>query len=307
MAESTAEPTTQGEPVIEVNEATDTDSSYGDEFTSYTASLTSSVLNYRRENGRAYHAYRNGSYLLPNDEAESERLDMVHEMMLTILEKKLFLAPIESSPQRTSSLLQRQVIGNDLSPTQPSLVPPNAKFIVEDIEDEWTYPPDHFNFIHARYLAVSIRDYPKLLKQSFQAVKPGGWVEFHDWDTMVDSEDGTVKGSSLEKYYREVIESFDEAGYSTRPGPQLEQWFKDAGFVDVHTKKFKVPLGIWPKTKYYKTVGAWNLAQAESGLEASGLAVLTRSKGWSKEEVAVFAAKARSDTKNPAIHPVFHL
>ncbi|KAL1969252.1 hypothetical protein VTN77DRAFT_9444 [Rasamsonia byssochlamydoides] len=29
-----------------------------------------------------------------------------------------------------------EVIGNDLSPSQPSLVPPNVKFMVDDVEDE---------------------------------------------------------------------------------------------------------------------------------------------------------------------------
>lgn len=62
--------------------------------------MTSSVLNYRHENGRRYHGYRDGSYLLPNDEEEADRLDMFHEMVLTIMKRKLFLAPIGPSPQR---------------------------------------------------------------------------------------------------------------------------------------------------------------------------------------------------------------
>lgn len=36
----------------------------------------------------------------PNDEEENDRLDMVHEMMLVLLDRKLFLAPIGSSPGR---------------------------------------------------------------------------------------------------------------------------------------------------------------------------------------------------------------
>ncbi|KAL1961620.1 hypothetical protein VTN77DRAFT_1395 [Rasamsonia byssochlamydoides] len=69
----------------------------------YTTSLTSSVLNYRHENGRRYHAYRDGSYLMPNDETEADRLDILHEMVLTMMDMKLFLAPIES-PQRVIDL-----------------------------------------------------------------------------------------------------------------------------------------------------------------------------------------------------------
>lgn len=39
-------------------------------------------------------------YLLPNDEEESDRLDMAHELNLKMMERKLFLAPIGPSPQR---------------------------------------------------------------------------------------------------------------------------------------------------------------------------------------------------------------
>lgn len=46
------------------------DSAVGDDVNSFTTSLKSSVLNYKYRNGRRYHAYREGEYLLPNDEAE---------------------------------------------------------------------------------------------------------------------------------------------------------------------------------------------------------------------------------------------
>lgn len=114
MAESTAQTnrsveqsTEQTNPThanIEVDlEATDIDSTYGQEISTYTASLTSSVLNYRHENGRTYHGYRDGTYLLPNDESEKDRLDMMHEMMLVMLDRQLFLAPIDS-PRRVLDL-----------------------------------------------------------------------------------------------------------------------------------------------------------------------------------------------------------
>ena len=41
------------------------------------------------------------------------------------------------------------VIGTDLSPIQPSWVPPNAKFVIEDAESDWLYSPAKaFDYIH---------------------------------------------------------------------------------------------------------------------------------------------------------------
>jgi hypothetical protein len=59
-----------------------------------TQSLTSSTLDFQYENGRRYHAYREGSYHLPNDENEQDRLDLQHELFRMALENQLFLAPL---------------------------------------------------------------------------------------------------------------------------------------------------------------------------------------------------------------------
>lgn len=47
----------------------DADSAYEGNSTAST-SLASSVFNYEYTNGRRYHGYRSGSYLLPNDDEE---------------------------------------------------------------------------------------------------------------------------------------------------------------------------------------------------------------------------------------------
>ena len=43
---------------------------------SETTSLTSSITHYRHENGRRYHAYKDGEYWGPNDEKQNEQLDI---------------------------------------------------------------------------------------------------------------------------------------------------------------------------------------------------------------------------------------
>lgn len=83
-----------------------------------------------------------------------------------------------------------------------------------------------------------------------RSVKPGGWVEFQDWDGQPFSEDGSLKGTGIERYFKEVNGAFESAGYEVRPGPKLEQWFKEAGFVNIHVEKFIIPYGIWPKDKH---------------------------------------------------------
>ncbi|TPX24833.1 hypothetical protein DIZ76_010277 [Coccidioides immitis] len=320
--EAIGQPANDRNDILEVDSrATENDSVYGSELSNYTASLTSSVVNYRQENGRRYHGYRDGNYLLPNDEQESERLDMIHHMLLTAIEGKLFLAPISSGVKKVIDLgtgtgiwaidfgekyPSAEVIGNDLSPTQPSLVPPNVRFIVEDFEEEWVYQPNYFDFIHARWLAGSTKGYLKLIKQCYKHLAPGGWVELQDWNPKPYSTDGSLKGTALEKYYDEVINAFTKTGYAVNVGPFLEQWLREAGFEDIVVKKFLVPIGTWPKDKYYKKIGTWTLLQFDSGgFEAGAMAVLTRFSGWTEEQVKDLSAKARSDMRNRNVHGMF--
>ncbi|QSS52071.1 methyltransferase [Histoplasma capsulatum var. duboisii H88] len=244
----------------------DSDSTYGDELSVYTASVTSSVTNYQRENGRRYHAYKEGRYLFPNDERENDRLDMHHALIRVVMKDRLFFSPIGDSPGRVIDLCtgtgiwaiefadlfpSAEIIGNDLSPIQPKLVPPNVKFIIDDVEDEWGYENDPFDFIHARYLTGTLKNMPRLLEQSFACLKPGGWAEFQDWDAMVQSADDSTKGTSIEQYFLNTLPAFESAGYSTRPGRYLEKWMKDAGFVNIQVHKHTVPLGTWAKDKRY--------------------------------------------------------
>jgi hypothetical protein len=81
--------------------------------------------------------------------------------------------------------------------------------------------------------------------------KSGGWVEFHDWDMQLRSEDASLKGTGIEKYYKAIIPAFEKIGYNPRPGPSLKQWFKDAGFINVHVTPYRVPIGTWAKDPYY--------------------------------------------------------
>jgi hypothetical protein len=80
------------EPGSSSDSGFDSGSLLGDE----TNSLASSILHHRIENGRQYHAYRDGAYWGPNDELAKEILDFAHHMYLLTLDQKLHLAPLQN-------------------------------------------------------------------------------------------------------------------------------------------------------------------------------------------------------------------
>ncbi len=62
------------------------------------------------------------------------------------------------------------VLGVDLSPIQPEWVPPNVKFMVDDVESPWLRPINHFDYVHARHIVMAIKDWPKLMRRVFEYV-----------------------------------------------------------------------------------------------------------------------------------------
>lgn len=72
-----------------------------------------------------------------------------------------------------------------------------------------------------------------------------------DWDAKPRSEDGSTKSTSLEQYYNCIIPAFERAGLVASPGPRLEKWFREAGFTDIHVKRYRLPMGTWPKDKRF--------------------------------------------------------
>ncbi|KAK2782269.1 hypothetical protein FQN51_004660 [Onygenales sp. PD_10] len=304
---------------LEIDDEITTDTAYDDELSQYSTTVTSSVVDYPTLHGRRYHAYREGRYMLPNDEQEADRLDIHHALINKVQGDKLYLAPLKGNPQRALDLCTgtgvwaidfadqhptAEVIGNDLSPTQPSLVPSNLKFVVDDVEDEWAYESKPFDYIHGRFLVGAIRDWPRLMRQAFNCTKPGGWVEFQDWDGQISSDDGSVKDTNILKLQDTVKQVFVDMGINCNPGAEYKNWLEAAGFTNIATKAIKVPLGTWPKDPNLKKIGALSLLQHLEGIEGIAIAPLTKI-GWSPEEIQALLTKARADLHDRKVHSYF--
>ncbi|KAL5622541.1 hypothetical protein FOBRF1_001791 [Fusarium oxysporum] len=298
----------------------DDDSAIGDDAASSTASINSSIMAYRTENGRTYHAFRESiNYVLPNDSSEQERLDLQHHLFTLTLGGKLYLSPIGGDKPLSRALdagtgtgvwaidfadahPETQVIGIDLSPIQPNFLPTNLQFQVDDLEDEWTFSYN-FDFIFARMMTGSIGDFPKFFTQSFNALSPGGWVECQDITFPAQCDDGTLKKDSyIDQWSSLMIEATNKFGRTAESAKFYKQQMIDAGFVNVTEVVYKWPTNRWPADPYYKELGFWcnhNIAGELSGLS---MVLFTRGLGWSPEEVEVFLAKVRTDMKDRRIH-----
>ncbi|KAG0154688.1 hypothetical protein PDIDSM_256 [Penicillium digitatum] len=290
----------------------------------YTASLLSDVKNYAYENGRRYHSYREGHYVLPNDEPEQDRQDLLHHVRNLVLNGRLFRAPLDNHIQRAldigtgtgiwaidfaDSFPSTEVTGTDLSPIQPSWVPPNLRFVVDDAESQWLYSPSRpFDFIHARDLGGAIADWPRLMRQSYEHLRPGGWVELQEFEVMLKSDDDSIRLAPALCEFLERLTQASEAFH--RPMNIAEghrQRLVEAGFEDVRDEVYKVPSSVWARDPVQKEIGRYNQCSLLMAVESYSLALFTRVLGWSNSETQVFLAGVRKDLKNPAVHTYCNL
>lgn len=178
-------------------------------------------------------------------------------------------------------------------------------FEVDDIEGEWTYAQP-FDFVFARYLMSAISDWPRLVRAAHANLKPGGWVEFQDYDAAVYSEDGSLRPEhAFQQWITTFIDASKSWGRDPSPGLGLEGWVKEAGFVNVRHEIFKLPIGGWPREKRKKDAGLFNLVQVLDGLEGFSLRLFTDFLKWKEEEVKVLVAKARENLKDKNIHMLY--
>src|SRR5262249_15278267 len=88
--------------------------------------------------------------------------------------------------------------------------------------------------------------------------KRGGWVEFQDWNTRIYSTDGSLTPENdLHVFHRLTCDAQERKGYNMSPGPRLKQWLRDAGFENVQSHKYVLPLSTWPKDKHYVSVSTF--------------------------------------------------
>ncbi|KAK5084926.1 hypothetical protein LTR24_007414 [Lithohypha guttulata] len=268
------------------NEVDDKDSAIGSDVSVYTETLRSSLLESIRENGRSYHRYHDGSYALPDDDREQERLDMQHEMFLRTFNHKLILAPLGNQPihhvldlgtgtglwaiQFADENPEANVIGTDLSPMQPSMVPVNYG--------------------------------PRLFRQAFDALRPGGWIEFQDASMPIRADDGTMDGTAWADWVDKFMDAMQKLGRDSAAPEKYAQWARDAGFINVTRVDFKWPQNGWPKNPALKELGRWHLINTLDGLHGFTVRPFTAVLGMSVEEVELLLMNVRKDIANRRIH-----
>jgi SAM-dependent methyltransferase len=182
-----------------------------------------------------------------------------------------------------------EVQGTDLSPIQPSSVPRNVHFFVDDAsEPDWVVPPSYFDYIHTRVLLGSFTDFKDIIGRAFHYLKPGGYMESQEIMPTPYCDDGTMPDNWPFKEWMATLDAAAmQADRPLRIASRLKRWYQEAGFLDVQEVVFKMPMNQWPRDRHLKILGRMSEDNWLSGLQALSLAPFSRTLSWSKDEIEV--------------------
>ncbi|KAJ5691958.1 hypothetical protein N7462_001381 [Penicillium macrosclerotiorum] len=292
-----------------------------EDFQSETTSIASAIARGRLENGRRYQATKEDDYWGPSDEKQFEAFEISHILFLVLdqdQENPLFRSPIGDSPKHILDIGTGQGswaidVADSYRPRSGPLpppvtwMPPNCVFEVDDVLREWTWRQP-FDLIHLRmmYGAFDNDGWNQVYKRAYNALQPGGWIEQVELDVRLYSDDGTLaQDSFLAGWGETFIGCSERAGRSLLTQETMLSEIEKVGFVDIHEKLIKIPLGPWARDRTLKEAGQLQLAHWNTALEGWAMWLLTKfgePTPWTTEEVQVYLAKIRLELKDPHRH-----
>jgi len=260
---------------------------------------------------------------LPSDEGESERLDVQHEHFLQTFYNRLCFAPGAPTAKRVldagtgtgiwaidfaEEYSNAEVYGVDIAPIQPPYVPPNCRFEIDDLEQEWTWT-EPFDYIFSRMMNASFADWNAYTRNCWEHLNPNGWVEMVDSVFPLGCDDGSLTPEhTLYEWSQLLLQASRKFGRSLADAKDHGQRLRDQGFINVVEKSFKWPTNKdWPTTKHLKNIGNWTHFNIDRSLEGLSMALLTRGHGWTQEEVLAYLPAVRKDMRDPTIKAYWHV
>lgn len=279
-----------------------------------------------REYGREYGTFRRSTiplpcpppvadpahreqYMMPHDERERDRLDIIHTMFKVIrpsatrltscppeMLERPWEGPFGASPRvldlgcgtgiwmidMAKAFPQAEFVGVDLHHMGPPSLPPNVTLRAPwDFETIWLLGEQSWHLIHLQMGLGSVSDWLGLYQKIFRHLIPGvGWFEHVEIDFQPRCDDGTLRPGRLTEWWDLYIKPVYEEG--KRPIHYDEARTRTnlhaAGFVDLQHEEYRLPLWGWTDNRDEQRARAeqraglwWNIAQSSGNQTTSGV------------------------------------
>jgi len=191
------------------------------------------------------------------------------------------------------------VLGIDVSPLQPTVVPPNLTFRIQDASEEWI---EQFDYIHMRDVAW-IRDFPLILEHAYNNLTPGGWIEFQEPNHSPSRSEYVLRTpSAMLTFWQTVGEGLKRMDTNLGNVEKLKDMLSDIGFVNVKEEVIEIPFGAWHENGELNSIGRIYEEAWLQNLEGLALRPLSKLDGWDQSSFKQFVERVRQMHKEPRAH-----
>jgi len=266
-------------------------------------------VDYVVENGRQYC----GDYFMPIDQAEQTRQYVMHQVFLKLFDLELTTVPLENPEyildvgtgigEWAIGMAEKypdcEVFGTDIAPIQPTQVPANIEFHIENGEEEWIRPADAVDLVHFRNMAGAFSDWPFIYQQAFHCIKPGGWIELLDYDDfMGDRNFLSLYPPDSYAYIltKGLIDAAGRAGKPMNVAHLDKSMLSAAGFVDVQERVYDLGIGDNASRSY----GKFWLFAIVTGFESVSMRLLSKYLDWDPDYIRELCDKVALETRELA-------
>lgn len=252
---------------------------------------------------------------MPNDDLEQLRMALLHQVFLHVLNHELTTVHLEDPKHvldigtgtgewaiRMAELHPKcEIVGTDISAiAETKGVPMNVFFEIEDAE-EWERLPDLYDLVHFRGMEGAFEDWRLMYENVFYSLKPGGYIEVQDLDTVngLDRFMSTFGPDSIVySLHRDLAIASEKSGRRLGVANMDPQYFTDAGYVDVKVTRYEIPI-----TVAEKTAGKIWLIACLDAFEAMCLRLLTEYMDWDPDDCKAACEEAARELANLAKDP----
>ncbi|KAL9586511.1 MAG: hypothetical protein Q9212_000872 [Teloschistes hypoglaucus] len=191
------------------------------------------------------------------------------------------------------------VYGVDISPVPPfNDTPDNVEYIIGDIKELAAPSGDErikegeVDYIYQRLLVCGMTDWPGYIRQMAGLLRPGGYMEIHDYAEVWYQRPSSPGGSDILisndwKWHLAMRRGAAELGLDLNIGLHAQQYMEEAGLFDVQVVKYMTPFGTWlagerPETR---KIGEHNAGEMGKSFSQSILPGVTRNLDISEDEM----------------------
>ncbi|GAP90229.1 putative umta methyltransferase family protein [Rosellinia necatrix] len=273
--------------------------------------------------GHKYH--HSGRIFVPFDEKEQRRMELQHRLFRHCLNGALTATRI---PLNVESILdlgsgtglwplemavrypQANILGIDICRIQKTnAVPPNVSFALGNVENPWPIPAGSVDFLHARGLAGGVTDWPVIFRQAYEALRPGGLLEWTEIAIQIFDFDKDFGDSELCPSFLNLWRELSKRNnIDFTPSPNGPFWLVEAGFESIAQRTEILPIGNWAQDEKLKTRQAIMNEICNEHFE-NHCGLLFTKCGWTREEfdavAPTFFSDLNAESKKPYTTVVF--